>query len=55
MAVKIGTGFSSITSHNLMVTGVISSTVVTLSNSDDRNAVEKQRAIINGHNLPAVI
>lgn len=53
--IKIGTGFSCITSHKRIVTGVINKTVVTLSRNDDKIAVNKHRQLINGHIRPLVI
>lgn len=43
IAVSIGTGFSSITSQSLIVTGVISNTIVVLSKNEDNTAVKKHR------------
>lgn len=76
IAIRIGTGLSSITSHNLkrfvenikinfqnknkyksylMLTGVISRTVVTLSKNDDITAVNTHKQLMRGHTLPFVI
>lgn len=55
MHINMGTGFNPITSHNLIETGVINKTVVTLSKNDDIIAVKKQRQFIRGHTLPFVI
>lgn len=55
MEVNIGTGFISITSHNRMVTGVIKSTVVTLSKTAEINVAKKHSVVISGHNFPPVI
>lgn len=53
--IKIGTGLSSITSHNRIVTGVIRSTVVTLSKNEDNTAVKMHKQLIKGHTFPFVI
>lgn len=53
--INIGTGFNFITSHNLIVTGVIRSTVVTLSKKHDKNDVKKHKVFINGQIFPLVI
>lgn len=53
--INIGTGFNCITSHKRIVTGVISSTVVTLSKNDDTSAVNKHKQFIRGHTCPLVI
>lgn len=55
MDIKIGTGFSSMTSHKRIVTGVINKTVVTLSKNDERMAVNRHKQLINGHTFPLVI
>lgn len=55
MHMRIGTGFSPITSQSRMVTGVISKTVVTLSKNEDIIAVNRQRQLINAHVFPLVI
>ena len=52
---RIGTGFSSMTSHKRMVTGVISKTVVTLSKNEERIAVKKHKQLISGQTFPLVI
>lgn len=53
--IRIGTGFNCITSHNRIVTGVISKTVVTLSRNDDIIAVNKHKQFIRGQIRPFVI
>lgn len=53
--IRIGTGFNSMTSHNLMVTGVMRRIVVTLSKKDDKIAVKRHKQIINGQTRPFVI
>ena len=55
IAVRIGTGFSSITSQSLIVTGVISNTVVTLSRIDEIEAVNEHKVIMRGQSFPPVI
>lgn len=55
IVIKMGTGLRPITSHNLIVTGVIRRMVVTLSKNADRTAVNKDRQVIKGHTLPLVI
>lgn len=52
---RIGTGFNSITSQSLIVTGVIKRIVVTLSKIDETTAVKTERQMINGHTFPLVI
>jgi hypothetical protein len=52
---RTGTGLSSITSHNLIVTGVISKIVVTLSRKDDTIPVNRQRHRMSGQTRPLVI
>ena len=55
MDIKIGTGFSPITSQRRIVTGVMSSTVVTLSKKEDMMAVNRQRQLMSAHVFPLVI
>ena len=55
MDIKIGTGFRPITSHRRIVTGVMSSTVVTLSKKEDMMAVNRQRQLMSAHVFPLVI
>lgn len=55
IVIRMGTGFRPITSHNLIVTGVIRSIVVTLSRNADKIPVNKARHVIKGHTLPLVI
>ena len=53
--IRIGTGFNCITSHSRMVTGVMRSTVVTLSRNDDIIAENKHKQFISGQIFPFVI
>jgi hypothetical protein len=53
--ISTGTGFSSMTSHRRIVTGVISKIVVTLSRKDETTAVKSPRQIIKGQTSPLVI
>lgn len=53
IANSTGTGFKSISSHNLIVIGAMSSTVVTLSRKEDTSAVIMHSAWISGQILPS--
>lgn len=55
IVINTGTGLRPITSASLIVIGVISRTVVTLSKNADKRAVKRARQFMRGHTCPFVI
>lgn len=55
IAIRIGTGFMSMSSHNVIVIGAISRTVVTLSSSIDTRHVMMHKQWTSGQICPLVI
>lgn len=55
IAIRIGTGFRSKSSHNVIVIGAMSRTVVTLSSSIDTKHVMMHKQWMSGQIFPSVI